>query len=72
MSIVSSTYELGTQQEDGRKYVTETHTDHLSNTYTRQYLAEINEDYTSKMSFYALFLEEQLAIEEFNKTLYGN
>ena len=47
MSITSSTHTEGPAQVDGRHYVTETHTDHLGETYALEYLAPVGADYVA-------------------------
>ena len=64
MSITSSTHTEGPAQVDGRHYVTETHTDHLGETYALEYLAPVGADYVAIRSARAVSLEAQLAEAE--------
>jgi hypothetical protein len=64
MSIVSSTHVEGPAQVDGRHYVTETHTDHLGEAYTLEYLAPVGADYVAIRTARAVSLEAQLAEAE--------
>lgn len=64
MSIVSSTHVEGPPQVDGRHYVTETHTDHLGEVYTLEYLAPVGADYVAIRTARAVSLEAQLAEAE--------
>ena len=61
MSIVSSSFVEMPEEVDGRKYVTETHTDHLGNKYTFTYLADVGVDRTAVMQARASALETNLA-----------
>lgn len=64
MSIVSSVHVEGPAQVDGRHYVTETHADHLGETYTLEYLAPVGADYVAIRTARAVSLEAQLAEAE--------
>lgn len=64
MSIVSSVHAEGPVQVDGRHYVTETHTDHLGEAYTLEYLAPVGADYVAIRTARAASLEAQLAEAE--------
>lgn len=44
MSIVSSIIVDDAPQKDGRRYITERHTDHLGKVYDVQYTARVNDD----------------------------
>lgn len=44
MPILTSTYEMGPTQADGRAYCTETHTDHTGRKHTIEYLADVGFD----------------------------
>jgi len=61
MSIASSSYTLdGHDQKDGRKYVRESHTDHLGVVYAREYLAPVGADYSTLLADYAAALAAAL------------
>lgn len=71
MAITSSRFEVGVAQKDGRAYVKEYHSDAIGEVYQREYLANQGEDYTAKMNFYAAYLTEYLAQQEFETILNG-
>ena len=67
MSITSSTYTIGHQQVDGRRYVTETHTDDVEGVITREYLAPAGwgaTEYESVMAAEASAIATRLAEAE--------
>jgi hypothetical protein len=64
MPIVSSTHVVGHAQEDGRSYVTETHTDDAGAVLNVVYLAAVGTDYVAVRDARALTLSEQLAEQE--------
>lgn len=67
MSIVSSNLVKGTEQIDGRLYVTETHVDSTGKEHIVSYLAEAGVDHNAVMTNRVPGLEQQLADEEFNR-----
>lgn len=69
MSIASSTHVEAHAQADGRRYVTETHTDHLGEVYSFEYLAAVGADYVAIRTARAAALEAQLAEDEANALL---
>lgn len=64
MSIVSSTFSIGHAQIDGRKHVTEQHTDHMGGVHTAEYLASVGTDYVAVAAARAPQIEAQLAEAE--------
>lgn len=64
MSIVSSTYVVGNAQVDGRRWVTERHTDSASTIHVCEYLADVGTDYAAVMSSRVALLNERLANED--------
>lgn len=71
MSIVSSISTIGHAQVDGRKYVTETHTDHLGNVYQIEFgpVTVANVDLAALRAARAATLVTQLADQEFKDRL---
>jgi hypothetical protein len=65
MPIVSSTHVVGHAQADGRRYVTERHTDHLGATHEVSYLATVNADYVAIRTARVPLVEATLAENEF-------
>ena len=64
MAIVTSTHQLGPVQQDGRRYVTETHTDSIGNVYRREYGPVGAVNYAAIRDAYAVVLADQLAEAE--------
>lgn len=64
MSIVSSTHTLGHAQADGRRYVTERHTDSMGAVYVVEYLAAVGTDYVAVRDARAVVIADQLAEAE--------
>lgn len=64
MPIVSSTHSVAHAQIDGRRYVTEQHTDDLGNVLTVEYLAADDADYVAIRTARALQINDQLAEAE--------
>lgn len=64
MPIVSSTHTLGHAQRDGRRYVTERHTDHTGRVHVREYLAAPGVDTDALMAAQAAALGEQLRADQ--------
>lgn len=65
MSIVSSTYTLDDHaQADGRKYVTEMHTDSVGTVHTERYLAAVGADYQAIANARAAVIAAALADAE--------
>ena len=67
MPIVSSSYQVGHQQIDGRRYITETHQDSGGTTHVTEYLSPSvwsEVEYTTHMNEYAVSLVEALAQAE--------
>lgn len=64
MPIVSSTHTAGHAQADGRRYVTETHTDSDGGVHVAEYLAAVDADYVAIRDARALVIAEQLAEAE--------
>lgn len=67
MAIVSSIYNEGHAQIDGRHYVIEQHTDSEGVLHQIEYLASIGSDYVAILAARAAFLEEELANQEFQE-----
>jgi len=70
MSIVLSVVEYSTQA-DGSYSVTERHTDHLGNKYTRVYFAPAGADLEANATAYAAQLETELANAEIDELIDG-
>ena len=64
MPIVSSAHTVGHSQVDGRKYVTESHTDDAGVVHRVEYLAVVNADYVAIRDARAVQINEQLAEAE--------
>jgi len=64
MSIISSVFDLGSIQRDGRRYCIERHTDHLGIVHVVEYLAEAAANHTTIMNTRALRIAEELKEEE--------
>ncbi len=64
MPIVSSTHIVGHAQVDGRRYVTEQHTDDLGAVQVYEYLAPDGADYTAIRTARASAISQQLAEAE--------
>lgn len=64
MSILFSTHTVGHQQVDGRRYVTELHTDDVGVVHHVEYLAAVNADYVALRDARAVQINEQLAEAE--------
>lgn len=64
MAIVSTSHVVGHAQADGRRYVTETHTDSAGGVHVREYLAPVGADHAAIASAYAVDLAERLAEAE--------
>ena len=64
MPIVSSTHTVGHPQVDGRRYVTESHTDDAGVVHSVEYLAAVNADYVAIRDARAVQINEQLAEAE--------
>lgn len=71
MSIVSSSYTVGHAQRDGRRYVTERHTDDDGGVYEVEYLAPDGTDYQAVMQARATAITEQLAAQLAEETPSG-
>lgn len=72
MAIVSSTYTPDAHtQTDGRRYVSETHTDSTGVVHTLSYLAEPGADYAAILAAHAAQLSESLAAQEYEEVLSG-
>ena len=69
MSIVDSTHAIGSEQIDGRKYVVETHADHIGGQYKVEYLAPVGADYVAIRTERAQIIEQLLAEIEANAFL---
>lgn len=69
MSVVSSTYTLGHQQADGRRYVTERHTLHTGQVVVNEYGPVGTIDYDAHKAAKAAEIEEALAQAEFEAIL---
>ncbi len=70
MSIVLSVVEYSTQA-DGSLSVTERHTDHLGQKYTRVYFVPAGTDLDARATAYAAELEAQLAQAEIDTLIDG-
>lgn len=64
MPIVSSTHTVGHEQADGRRYVTEQHTDDLGAVHLIDYLAAVGADYVAIRTARAAQINEALAEAE--------
>lgn len=64
MSIVLSTHIEGFLQVDGRRYVTEFHTDDVGVVHSVEYLAAVNADYVAIRDARVAQINEQLAEAE--------
>lgn len=71
MAIVSSTFIVGHAQADGRRYVTERHTDDSGGVHEREYLAPVGADHAAIAGGYAVQLAEALAVGEFEEIIGG-
>lgn len=66
MPIVSSTYQPDAHtQVDGRRYVTESHTDATGAVHTLTYLADPGADYGAILAVHAQQLAQQMADAEY-------
>jgi hypothetical protein len=73
MSIVASVRMVGHAQADGRRYVRETHTDHLGNVYVVDYGPVAGDtNYDTVMSDRAAAIENYLAEQEAQGLLDGD
>jgi len=70
MSIILSVVEYSTQA-DGSLSVTERHTDHLGQKYTRVYFVPAGTDLDARATAYATELETQLAQAEIDTLIDG-
>jgi len=64
MPIVSSTHTVGHPQVDGRRYVTEVHTDSDGVVHRVEYLASVGADYVAVRDARAVQIADQLAEAE--------
>lgn len=64
MAIVSSTHTVGHAQQDGRRYVIETHTDSVEGPIVVEYLAAVGTDYVAVRNARASQIADQLAEAE--------
>ena len=64
MTIISSTFAAGHAQIDGRRYVTNTHTDHLGVQHKREYLASVGADHAVIAAAQGPQVEAELAEAE--------
>ena len=64
MPIVSSTHSVGHQQADGRRYVTEQHTDDIGAVIVVEYLAADGADYVTARDARASAMNTALAERE--------
>lgn len=69
MAIVSSAYVTGPAQRDGRRYVTETHTDSAGGKHLRAYLAAVGADHQAIANARAALVSEEIAQSEFMAVL---
>lgn len=72
MAIVSSTFTAGPAQKDGRRYVTETHTDSAGGKHLRSYLAAVGADHQAIANARAVLVAEEIAQDEFMAVLDGD
>lgn len=61
MAIVTSVVQSDIEQADGRRAITECHTDQFGKTYLRQYLASADTDPQTLLADHAANVEQQLA-----------
>lgn len=71
MPIVSSTHVVGNLQADGRRYVTESHTDDVGSVHFVEYLAAVNADYVAIRDARVVQINEQLAEAEAQALITG-
>lgn len=71
MPIVSSTFIVGHEQVDGRRYVREQHTDSVGGVHTVEYLAAVGTDYQAVADARAVTIDAQLAEQEFEEIING-
>lgn len=71
MPIVSSTHTIGHAQIDGRRYVTERHTDDIGAVLEVEYLAADGADYTAIRAARASKINDELAEAEANALING-
>jgi hypothetical protein len=71
MPITSSTHTLGTVQVDGRRWVTEDHTDNLERHHFVEYLAAVGADYVAIRTGRAAQINLQLADQELQNIVNG-
>lgn len=71
MAIVSSTYTVGHEQADARRYVREQHTDSNGVVYPVEYLAAVGTNYQSVADARAVSLAAMLAEQEFGAIVNG-
>jgi hypothetical protein len=64
MSIVSSSYVLGNAFPDGRRFVTELHTDSVGVVHLQEYFAAADADYAAILAARVAMIEHQLAEAE--------
>jgi hypothetical protein len=64
MPTVSSTHTVGHAQRDGRRYVTEAHTDNTGTVFAVEYLAAVGTDYVAVRDARATAISDQLAEAE--------
>jgi len=64
MSIVTSTHAVGHAQVDGRRYITEAHTDSDGVVHQAEYLAAVGTDYVAVRNARATQIADQLAEAE--------
>lgn len=64
MPVVSSTHSVGPAQADGRRYVTEQHTDDLGAVLVFEYLSAVEADYVAIRTARVAQINEQLAEAE--------
>lgn len=60
MPVVTSSLSVGHAQRDGRRYVTETHTDHLGRVHEREFLADEGTDLHALLAQHAAELDRTL------------
>ena len=69
MAITNSSFVVGHAQTDGRRYVTETHTDSAGGVHVREYLAPVGADHAAIAAAYAADLADLLAEAELEALL---
>lgn len=69
MPITASTHTVGHPQVDGRRYVTEQHTDSAGGVHVVEYLAAVGTDYAAVRDARAAQISEALAETEFQALL---